>query len=57
LVFPQTYFWWLDHYADFRSYLEAHYHVVHRDGSCVIFRLGSGGIQRIRDRVKRLARR
>jgi GT2 family glycosyltransferase len=28
LLFPQTAFWWLDHYAEFRQHLELHYRVV-----------------------------
>jgi hypothetical protein len=41
LVFPRTSMWWLDHYADFRRHLEAHYQVVANDPqTCLIFALG-----------------
>jgi glycosyltransferase involved in cell wall biosynthesis len=39
LLFPQTAFWWLDHYADFRQHLLARYKVAHRDEWCVMFEL------------------
>lgn len=40
LVLPKTAFWWLEHYAELASHLEAHYPtVVRRDDACVIFAL------------------
>src|SRR5207249_6890693 len=39
LLFPQTAFWWLDHYTDFRGHLDRHYDRAWADESCVIFRL------------------
>jgi hypothetical protein len=40
LVFPDTAFWWLDHYIAFREYLESRYSVAaRRVGTCVIFDL------------------
>jgi hypothetical protein len=37
LLFPQPSFWWLEHYGEFREYLEARYAVIHRDNACHIF--------------------
>ena len=40
IVFPNTTFWWLDYYAEFRRHLESHYRVVARhEDSCLIFDL------------------
>lgn len=39
LLFPQTAFWWLDHYAGLRDHLDRHHHRVCADQDCVIFRL------------------
>jgi hypothetical protein len=40
LLFPRTSLWWLDHYADFRRYLEQRYRVVvWQEDGCVIFDL------------------
>ena len=39
LLLPGTSFWWLDHYEGFRIHLEAQYHCVWRDASCVIYDL------------------
>jgi GT2 family glycosyltransferase len=41
LVIPRTSLWWLDHYVDFRAYLERGGAVV-RTEECVIYRLRSG---------------
>jgi glycosyltransferase involved in cell wall biosynthesis len=42
LVFPQTSFWWLEHYADFRRHLESNYPVVlHERDTCLIFALSA----------------
>jgi len=40
LLFPQTALWWLEHYAEFRKYLESHYRIFARqEGDCLIFAL------------------
>lgn len=40
-LLPQTSFWWLDHYREFKQYLEATYPVViRRDDTCIVFGLG-----------------
>jgi len=39
LLFPQTAFWWLDYYSEFREHLLTHYTLAHRDESCVMFEL------------------
>jgi len=39
LLLPSTAFWWLEHYADFRRYLDGHYHRIHGDEHCVLYRL------------------
>jgi D-alanine transfer protein len=40
MLFPNTTFWWLDYYAEFRKHLESHYRVVARhEDSCLIFDL------------------
>jgi 2-polyprenyl-3-methyl-5-hydroxy-6-metoxy-1,4-benzoquinol methylase len=40
LLFPQTAFWWLEHYAEFKQHLESHYRVVVRqEDTCLIFAL------------------
>ncbi len=40
LLLPQSAFWWLDHYVDFKNYLESHYRVVVRqEDTCLIFAL------------------
>lgn len=39
-LLPQTSFWWLDHYREFKQYLEGTYPVViRRDDTCIIFAL------------------
>jgi len=37
LLFPNTAFWWLDHYKDFRQHLDACYRCVWSDESCIIY--------------------
>lgn len=38
LLFPQSSFWWLEHYEEFRRYLESHFRVVvGQDESCKLF--------------------
>ena len=40
LLFPQTSFWWLDSYPEFRDYLATHYQrILQRDDTCAIFAL------------------
>jgi hypothetical protein len=40
LLFPQTAFWWLEHYPEFKQYLESRYQSIVRDEeSCLIFKL------------------
>jgi hypothetical protein len=42
LLFPNTAFWWLEHYKDFRQYLEDRYPVIVRqEGTCRIFALNN----------------
>ena len=44
LVFPQTAFWWLEHYAGFREHLDSNYGLpVYRDEVCLIYRLWTQG--------------
>jgi GT2 family glycosyltransferase len=41
LVIPKTSLWWLDHYGEFRDYLEKSCReIVRHDDTCVIFALG-----------------
>jgi hypothetical protein len=39
LLFPQTAFWWLEHYTGFRQHLLDRYPLAHRDESCLMFDL------------------
>jgi hypothetical protein len=40
LLFPQPAFWWLEHYREFKLYLERHYQSIGRDEeACLIFSL------------------
>lgn len=40
LLFPQTAFWWLDHYAAFKQHLEQNYRVLaKREDTCLIYAL------------------
>jgi hypothetical protein len=40
LLFPRTAFWWLDHYTQFREYLESHYSLfISQSDTCMIFDL------------------
>lgn len=43
LVFPQTAFWWLDHYQGLRAHLDTHDLRVWGDEDCIIYRLGATG--------------
>jgi hypothetical protein len=45
LVFPQTAFWWLDHYDDFKQHLEKNYRVlVRRAEACLVFELSAPSV-------------
>jgi hypothetical protein len=38
LLIPQTAFWWLETYAEFRTHLESHYRLLlRRENTCVLF--------------------
>lgn len=39
LLFPNTTFWWFDHYKEFHKHLEQHYSCFWRDEYCLIYRL------------------
>lgn len=40
LLFPCTAFWWLEHYLEFKRYLESHYQMVmHDENTCLVFDL------------------
>ena len=43
LLFPCTAFWWLDHYPDFKAYLENRYRIIAdakaTNNACIIFDL------------------
>ena len=40
LLFPQTSFWWLDSYPEFKDYLATHYQrILQWDDTCAIFAL------------------
>jgi glycosyltransferase involved in cell wall biosynthesis len=39
LVFPQTAFWWLDHYRGLRAHLDTHGMRVWGDEDCIIYRI------------------
>jgi hypothetical protein len=41
LLFPNSTFWWFDHYKDFYKHLEQHYHCFWRDEYCLIYRLAA----------------
>lgn len=44
LVIPSTAFWWLDHYLDFKRYLDSHGEVVgHQPEVCTVFALRPRG--------------
>ena len=44
LLIPPTASWWLDHYAEFRQYLDARYRKVQANGSGVLYELTSPGV-------------
>jgi hypothetical protein len=37
LLIPETSFWWLDYYAEFRDYLEGRYRCIWSDANCRVF--------------------
>jgi hypothetical protein len=39
LVFPETTFWWLDYYKEFKQHLESRYRRIHSDRDCIIYQL------------------
>jgi hypothetical protein len=45
LLMPSTAFWWLDYYEGFRDHLERHYAPIVSDDDCMVFELGSTGVQ------------
>ncbi|HEY5914475.1 MAG TPA: glycoside hydrolase family 99-like domain-containing protein [Verrucomicrobiae bacterium] len=41
-LIPQTALWWLDYYAEFKTYLDKHYAIaIRKPSTCVIYALGS----------------
>jgi 2-polyprenyl-3-methyl-5-hydroxy-6-metoxy-1,4-benzoquinol methylase/glycosyltransferase involved in cell wall biosynthesis len=57
LLFPQTAFWWLDHYTGLRSHLDSRYHRIWSDPDCIIYKLSQqNGTQRARTSSLRTAR-
>jgi hypothetical protein len=60
LLFPQTAFWWLDHYTQLRSHLESRYRRVFNNPDCIIYELAdhkSGLRARLRQQILKRARR
>jgi hypothetical protein len=50
LLIPATALWWLDHYAEFRHYLETHYaRLPGSDDACLIYRLSHSILPVFRD--------
>ena len=39
LLFPQTSFWWLEHYSELRSHIEGRYTREVSDHNCIIYNL------------------
>jgi len=39
LIFPNTAFWWLEHYREFQQHLDTHYRRIWHDERCIIYRL------------------
>jgi hypothetical protein len=39
LLFPEPYFWWLEHYKEFHEHLQRHAKRVHSDKDCIIYAL------------------
>ena len=40
-LLPNTMFWWLDHYVEFKRYLETNYRLIRQEDACLIFALRS----------------
>lgn len=59
LVIPESAFWWLDFYKDFRAHLDTHYCKIRQDESCIVYqltmseglKLESPWIQHLKDRA------
>ena len=45
LLFPQTAFWWLDHYGQLRTYLEKTYRLLVNNRDCVLYELASETVE------------
>ncbi len=39
LLFPQSAFWWLDHYVEFKQHLEDNYHCIWNAQDCIVYHL------------------
>jgi glycosyltransferase involved in cell wall biosynthesis len=39
LLFPESAFWWLDYYVQFKQYLETHYHRICSAQECIVYHL------------------
>jgi hypothetical protein len=46
LLVPETTFWWLDYYKEFKQHLDAHYRRIDHDGDCIIYQLSGTGEHR-----------
>jgi glycosyltransferase involved in cell wall biosynthesis len=56
LLFPNSAFWWLTHYAALARHLDAHYHTVARNESCIVYELipGSASLGKLERQLRRL---
>ena len=45
LLFPGTSLWWLDHYAEFRAYLDRRHSRVWQDRRCVLYDLRAVAVE------------
>jgi hypothetical protein len=43
LLLPETSFWWLDHYREFKRHLDGRYRRTHGDPRCIIYELSGPG--------------
>jgi hypothetical protein len=60
LLLPQTAFWWLDHYSQLRSHLEAQYRRVWSNPDCIIYELAKKSnsvVARFRQRIAKRPQR
>jgi hypothetical protein len=39
LLFPEPYFWWLEHYKEFKEHLDRRYRRLLSNGHCIIYQL------------------